>query len=43
MSEKKKAWDEFVLGNIELFANHYNIIGLAFDAGFLAGKQVAKK
>ena len=43
MKEKRKAWNEFCEGNVELLANHTELIGLAFEAGYLAGKEAKKK
>jgi len=43
MNEQRKAWNEFCEGNVELLANHIGLIGIAFEAGYLAGKEVSKK
>ncbi len=34
-----KALREFRDGNVEMLINHSNIINVAFEAGYLAGKQ----
>lgn len=43
MSEKDIAWRKFCDGNQEALANHMELIGIAFTAGWLAAKQEAEK
>jgi len=43
MDEMEKAWTEFVEGNPELISGFGDALSLAFDAGWIAGKQEPTK
>ena len=43
LTEYSKVWHDFVLGNVELFTGHSELISLAFEAGYLAGKEAKRQ